>query len=187
MPADRHPAFEAGRHRRREARHREHQTDDEDQPVATLVLQYPGSGKQGQGQQRRRRRRQRLKQFYRQNRGMPAGAVAIRSLAVLPFVNSSRNADTEYVADGITQTLIDSLSQLPNLKVISRNTVFAFKGKTIDIPTLTSTDLANADNIKQMVGKYLERDTGTPLVCSPGPSLSAGAGVFFCVLRLSNR
>lgn len=70
------------------------------------------------------------------NRGTPspapAGSVNIDALAVLPFANTSGDSDKEYVADGITQTLVSSLSRLPNLKVISRNSVFAFKGKTVD-------------------------------------------------------
>ena len=62
----------------------------------------------------------------------PGGAVTINSLAVLPFATASGDPEKEYVADGITQTLVSSLSRLPNLKVISRNSVFAFKGKTAD-------------------------------------------------------
>lgn len=53
----------------------------------------------------------------------------IGSIAVLPFVNESGNADVEYLSDGMTETLIRSLSQLPNLAVKSRSTVFYYKGK----------------------------------------------------------
>jgi len=53
----------------------------------------------------------------------------IRSIAVMPFVNDSGNADVEYLSDGMTETLIKSLSQLPNLAVKSRSTVFYYKGK----------------------------------------------------------
>jgi eukaryotic-like serine/threonine-protein kinase len=56
----------------------------------------------------------------------------IRSLAVLPFANIGGNPDVEYLSDGITESLIDSLSQLPNLKVRSRNSVFHYKGREID-------------------------------------------------------
>ncbi len=52
---------------------------------------------------------------------------AINSLAVLPFENS--NPDTEYISDGIAESLINSVSNLPNLRVISRATAFGFKGK----------------------------------------------------------
>jgi TolB-like protein len=54
---------------------------------------------------------------------------AIQSIAVMPFVNESGNADVEYLSDGMTETLIKSLSQLPNLAVKSRSTVFYYKGK----------------------------------------------------------
>jgi serine/threonine-protein kinase len=53
----------------------------------------------------------------------------IESIAVLPFINESGNADTEYLSDGMTETLISSLSQLPNLNVKARSTVFRYKGK----------------------------------------------------------
>lgn len=53
----------------------------------------------------------------------------IRSLAVLPFVNVSGNSNTEYLSDGITESAITRLSQLPDVKVMARNTVFTFKGK----------------------------------------------------------
>jgi serine/threonine protein kinase/tetratricopeptide (TPR) repeat protein len=56
----------------------------------------------------------------------------IDSLAVLPFVNLSGDPNTEYLSDGITDSLIDSLSQLPNLKVMSRNSVFRYKGRETD-------------------------------------------------------
>jgi TolB-like protein/DNA-binding winged helix-turn-helix (wHTH) protein/Tfp pilus assembly protein PilF len=61
---------------------------------------------------------------------------AIDSLAVLPFVNANRDPNTEYLSDGITESLIDSLSQLPNLKVMSRDAVFRYKGKETDAQTL---------------------------------------------------
>jgi TolB-like protein/Tfp pilus assembly protein PilF len=54
---------------------------------------------------------------------------AIHSIAVMPFVNESGNADVEYLADGMTETLISSLSQLPNLNVKARSSVFRYKGK----------------------------------------------------------
>ncbi len=53
----------------------------------------------------------------------------IESIAVMPFVNESGNEDVEYLSDGMTETLIKSLSQLPNLAVKSRSTVFYYKGK----------------------------------------------------------
>jgi len=60
------------------------------------------------------------------------GANKIESIAVMPFVNESGNPDVEYLSDGITETLIGSLSQLPNLNVKPRSSVFRYKGKEID-------------------------------------------------------
>jgi TolB-like protein/Tfp pilus assembly protein PilF len=56
---------------------------------------------------------------------------AIQSIAVMPFVNESGNADVEYLSDGLTESLINSLSQLPNLSVKARSTVFRYKGRDI--------------------------------------------------------
>jgi eukaryotic-like serine/threonine-protein kinase len=56
---------------------------------------------------------------------------SIQSVAVLPFTNTSGNADIEYLSDGITESLINSLSQLPNLSVKARSTVFHYKGKDV--------------------------------------------------------
>ncbi|HEX7253188.1 MAG TPA: protein kinase [Thermoanaerobaculia bacterium] len=57
---------------------------------------------------------------------------AIRSLAVLPFGNSSPDPNAQYLSDGITDSLINSLSQLPDLQVMAHSTVFSFKGRAID-------------------------------------------------------
>lgn len=56
----------------------------------------------------------------------------IDSLAVLPFVNVGANPDAKYLSDGITDGIINSLAQLPALKVMSRNSVFQYKGKETD-------------------------------------------------------
>jgi TolB-like protein/Flp pilus assembly protein TadD len=58
--------------------------------------------------------------------------VTIESIAVLPFVNQNNDPNTEYLSDGIPESIINSLSQLPNLKVMSRNSVFHYKGKDTD-------------------------------------------------------
>jgi TolB-like protein len=55
----------------------------------------------------------------------------IDSIAVLPFVNESGNPEVEYLSDGMAETLINSLSQLPRLTVKARSTVFSYKGKEI--------------------------------------------------------
>lgn len=59
----------------------------------------------------------------------------IDSLAVLPFVNASGSPDADYLSDGLTESLMDSLSQLPNLRVMSRSAVFRYKGKEPDAQT----------------------------------------------------
>ena len=56
----------------------------------------------------------------------------IDSLAVLPFTNVGADPNTEYLSDGITDSLINVLSKLPKLKVMSRNSVFRFKGDEAD-------------------------------------------------------
>jgi eukaryotic-like serine/threonine-protein kinase len=60
------------------------------------------------------------------------GRPRIDSIAVLPIVNVSNDPKTEYLSDGITESLINSLSQLPNLTVMSRNTVFRYKTQSSD-------------------------------------------------------
>ena len=60
----------------------------------------------------------------------------IQSIAVMPFVNASGNSDVEYLSDGMTETLISSLSQLPNLNVKPRSSVFRYKGKETDPQTV---------------------------------------------------
>ncbi len=60
----------------------------------------------------------------------------VDSVAVLPFVNTNGNPDEEYLCDGITEGLIHSLSQLPQLRVMSRSTVFRYKGRNIDPQTV---------------------------------------------------
>src|SRR5688572_17035683 len=62
----------------------------------------------------------------------PGSSKQIDSIAVMPFINESGNADVEYLADGLTESLINSLSNLPNLSVKARNSVFRYKGTDID-------------------------------------------------------
>lgn len=58
--------------------------------------------------------------------------VPLRSVAVLPLKNLTGDPANEYLSDGMTESLISSLSKIPGLKVISRSSVFTFKGKEID-------------------------------------------------------
>jgi TolB-like protein/DNA-binding winged helix-turn-helix (wHTH) protein len=68
-----------------------------------------------------------------------SGPASIRSIAVLPFVNESGNSDLEYLADGMTDTLINNLSKLPNLTVKARGSVFRFKGTTVEPQQVAAT------------------------------------------------
>jgi len=56
----------------------------------------------------------------------------IDSVAVLPFFNASGNPNSEYLSDGLTESIMDSLSQLPELQVVAHSTVFRYKGKNTD-------------------------------------------------------
>ena len=60
-------------------------------------------------------------------------AAPIDSIAVLPFTNGGGDASTEYLSDGITESLIGSLAHVPQLKVKSRSSVFRYKGKDTDV------------------------------------------------------
>lgn len=64
-------------------------------------------------------------------RGSDTGQ-AINSIAILPFVNASDLPEAEYFSDGITESIINNLSQLERLKVMARSTVFRYKGQEID-------------------------------------------------------
>jgi len=57
---------------------------------------------------------------------------AIESIAVLPLANAGRDAEAEYLSDGITETIISRLSRLSGLRVMSRSSVFRYKGADID-------------------------------------------------------
>ena len=85
-------------------------------------------------------------------RGQSAGK-EISSIAVLPFVNTGNDPNTEYLSDGITESLINSLSQLPNLSVMARSSVFRYKGRDID-PQTVAKDL----NVQAVVtGRIVQR------------------------------
>jgi TolB-like protein len=62
-----------------------------------------------------------------------AGTSQIDSIAVVPFSNSGGNTDTDFLSDGLTGSLIASLAHLPHLKVKSRNSVFGYNGKEVDV------------------------------------------------------
>jgi serine/threonine-protein kinase len=78
---------------------------------------------------------------------------AIRSIAVLPFANAGGNPDAEYLSDGISESLINSLSRLPGVKVIASSSSFRYKGKSAD-----TREVAKALGVEGVLtGKVLQR------------------------------
>ena len=98
--------------------------------------------------------------WYWSTRG--AGGTQIDSIAVLPFVNESGNPDVEYLSDGMTESLINSLSNMPNLSVKARNSVFRYKGANIDEKRI-SQDLS-VDAL--LLGRVLQRGENVTLYLS---------------------
>lgn len=112
----------------------------------------------------------------------PAGNRAIESIAVLPFENRSGNPALAYVSDGLSESLIDQLSELPQLKVIARNSSFKFRGANLDLRNVASQlgvqailtgsvaqlgdelvirfDLVDATNDQQITGGQFQRKSG---------------------------
>lgn len=78
---------------------------------------------------------------------------AAKSIAVLPFVNQGSDANTEYLSDGITETLINHLAQLPKVRVIARATAFRYKGSSAEIGTIgreLNVDLIVGGRVQQL-------------------------------------
>ena len=103
----------------------------------------------------------------------------ITSIAVLPFVNETGDPDAEYLSDGISESLINSLSQLPGVKVIARSSAFKYKGTEVDLKEVAkslgveailigritergenlsiSVELVNASDKTQLWGEHYDR------------------------------
>lgn len=75
-----------------------------------------------------------------------SGSGAINSVAVLPFVNASNDPNMEYLSEGISESLINTLSGLPQLKVIARSSSFKYNGREVDLQ-----DVAKALNVQAVV------------------------------------
>ncbi len=108
-----------------------------------------------------------------------ASTPQIESIAVIPFANSGGNADADFLSDGLTESLIDSLAHVPQLKVKSRNSVFRYKGKEVDVQRVgkeltvdalltgrvvqhgdtlqVSADLTNVQDNTEIWGEHYER------------------------------
>jgi serine/threonine-protein kinase len=74
--------------------------------------------------------------YFFSARKVALGTAGEKSIAVLPFVNVGGDPDTEYLSEGITASIISSLSRLPNLKVNSFNAVLRYKGQQVDPKTV---------------------------------------------------
>ncbi len=106
--------------------------------------------------------------FYR----LASRGAAIESIAVLPFVNAGGNPDTEYLSDGITDSLINGLAQLPKLRVTARSLAFRFKGKAED-PQKAGRDLkvravltgrvVQRENNLSVQAELMDVDSGTQI------------------------
>jgi TolB-like protein len=68
----------------------------------------------------------------------PAVAEVQKSIVVLPFINMSNDPEQEFFSDGLSEELLNVLAQIKDLRVISRTSAFAFKGKDMDIPTIAA-------------------------------------------------
>jgi len=82
----------------------------------------------------------------------------IRSVAVLPFMNAGQLPDTEYLSDGIAESIINGLSLLTNLKVMSRNSTFRFRGEQVDIRmigTQLGVDALVTGDVRQMGSDFV--------------------------------
>jgi serine/threonine protein kinase/tetratricopeptide (TPR) repeat protein len=108
-----------------------------------------------------------------------SAAEKVTSIAVLPFVNATTDSDNEYLSDGLTESLIGTLSQLPDVKVMARSTVFRFKnseddpqkiGKELNVGSVlmgrvtqhgdtvaVQADLVSTADGSEMWGKHYER------------------------------
>lgn len=82
----------------------------------------------------------------------PVATVSDESVAVLPFVNMSGDEDNEYFSDGLTETLLHMLAQVPDLQVAARTSSFAFKGRNMDIR-----EIANALQVAHILEGSVQR------------------------------
>src|SRR5215475_1794865 len=70
---------------------------------------------------------------YFTSSGKAGNSSAIQSIAVLPFIDETSDPDAEYINDKIAESLINSLSKLPQLRVVPRGVVAGYKGKEMDL------------------------------------------------------
>jgi eukaryotic-like serine/threonine-protein kinase len=92
--------------------------------------------------------------WYFSNRNTSTEAQQINSIAVLPFENAIGDAGLDYLSDGVSESVIDRLSGLPQLKVIARSSSFRYRGQNLDLPKIA--DALGVDAI--VTGRVLQRD-----------------------------
>ncbi|MBA4123851.1 MAG: winged helix-turn-helix domain-containing protein [Acidobacteria bacterium] len=91
--------------------------------------------------------------FTRFRSETPTTDAPIKTLAILPFENGSNDANLDYLSDGLSESLIDRLSQLPQLKVIARSSSFKYRGANIDLQ-----DVANKLGVEAIItGRVMQR------------------------------
>jgi adenylate cyclase len=120
--------------------------------IRTAVRGKVGAGFEDQGEQQIKNIQHQVRAYRLSmpGQGIPAQAVALRSvasefnvalpdkpsIAVLPFTNMSSDAQQEYFIDGITEDIITELSRFRSLFVIARNSTFTYKGQAVDVRTV---------------------------------------------------
>src|SRR6185295_11835831 len=117
--------------------------------------------------------------FTRGSKATEVSSNAIESIAVLPFINEAADSDAEYFSDKITESLVNSLSQLPKLRVVPRSVVLNYKNRETDPRKIArdlnvravltgrvhrrgdnlsiQVDLIDATNVAQMWGQHYDR------------------------------
>ena len=99
-----------------------------------------------------------LSYYFLSAKKSPSNVGGKKSLAVLPFANASQDANAEYLSDGITESIINNLSQLSGLRVMSRSSAFRFKNNQTDAKNIGSQlgveSLVTGD-IKQLGDKFI--------------------------------
>ncbi|MGH8162983.1 MAG: tetratricopeptide repeat protein, partial [Rhodanobacteraceae bacterium] len=99
----------------------------------------------------------------------PAVPSSDKSIAVLPFVNMSGDAKNDYFSDGITEEILNALSQIPDLKVAARTSAFAFKGKAedlrkvgelLDVATVLEGSVQKAGDEVRITAQLIDTRTG---------------------------
>ena len=95
-----------------------------------------------------------------------------KSIAVLPFVNMSADSTQEYFSDGMTESLISDLAQIPGLLVIARNSVFQYKGRSVDpvevgkelnVRYFLEGNLQRSGDILRVNARLIETEKGSPV------------------------